>query len=54
MPAGQAPERWYPDEFKQMVLRRVLDYQSYTQTKEFLAKLAFLVTRTSLVDATVE
>jgi hypothetical protein len=53
MPAGQTPRRRNPDEFKQMVLRRVLGYQSYTQAKEFLAKYESFVTRTSLVDATV-
>jgi len=38
MPAGEAPGRRYPNEFKQMVLRRVLGKQGGKKAKEFLAK----------------
>ena len=50
MPAGQTPGRWYPDEFKQMVLRWMLDAESYTEAKECLD----LNQKCHLKDATCE
>jgi hypothetical protein len=54
MRSQQTPRRRYSDEFKQVVLRPVLGVKSLKKAKEFLAKCVFLVTRTSLVDVTVE